>query len=147
MNRREMPDDGANSSAHNYLEPSMLDAASHATHPGESAVQVGIATFTDLELKVISLAQRRSEYDGRLPSSLISRFLMRANNILGNRRPQRLANDQLESLRRLVSELRFRSNGPHDSTLSMFLAAGYDLASFDILRSIVPRAPNEAHNS
>lgn len=125
----------------------MLDVTSHVVHPVEPDQPVDIATFTDLELKVISLAQHRSEYDGRSALSPISRFLMAADRLLGNRRPQPLANDQLESLRRLVSELRFRLNGPHDSTLEMFLAEGYDMATFDLLRSIVRRAPNEAHMS
>jgi hypothetical protein len=125
----------------------MLDATSHPQQMVEVGRPVDAATFTELELRVISLAQHRSEYDGRLALSPISRFLAATDRLLGNRRPQRLANDRLESLRRLVSELRFRLNGPHDSTLEMFLAAGYDMVTFDILRSIVPRAPNEAHTS
>jgi hypothetical protein len=125
----------------------MLDASSQAVHPVQPDQAADIATFTELELRVISLAQHRSEYDGRSASSPVSRLLVAANRLLGNRRPQRLANDRLESLRRLVSELRFRSNGPHDSTLEMFLASGYDAATLDILRSLVPRALNEAHMS
>jgi hypothetical protein len=125
----------------------MLYAASHERQFVEFEQPVEAATFTELELKVIALAQHRSEYDGRSALSPISRFLVRANNILGNRRPQRLANDRLESLRRIVSELGFRSNGPHETTLSMFLAAGYDMASLDALRSMVPVAANRAHSS
>lgn len=98
------------------------------------------AVFSELELTVIALAHQRREYDDRASSTVRSGFTNYIKNLIGNPRPQRLANEQLESLRRLVSELRFRSNGPHSDTVSFFLENGYDLKTLETLRREVPFA-------
>jgi hypothetical protein len=96
--------------------------------------------FSQLELTVIVLAHQCREYDDRASSTVWSGLTNYIRNLIGNPRPQGLANEQLESLRRLVSELRFRSNGPRADTVSAFLESGYDRKTLETLRREVPCA-------
>lgn len=94
--------------------------------------------FSDLELRVITLAQRRAEYRERATPFGWSWFFNYVDGLVGNGPPQRLASDQLESLRCLVSELRFRTGGPHIETVRTFLETGYSQSAYDILNKNVP---------
>lgn len=98
--------------------------------------KVAPAALTALEWSVVAMAEKDGISSLREPS----RFTSALSSLFGVRRPNRLANDRLESLRRLaVHAWRDGWNVP-DSELREFLAAGYSLDQYELVQTSVGQA-------
>lgn len=96
------------------------------------------ATLSALEWSVVAMA----ETDGTSSLREPSRFVSALGSLFGVRRPNRLANHRLESLRRLaVHAWRYTWNVP-DSELRAFLAAGFTLDQYELVQASIARARN-----
>jgi hypothetical protein len=94
------------------------------------------ATLTALEWSVVAMAEKDGLSSLREPS----RFLAALGSVFGARRPNRLANERLEALRRLaVHAWLYRWNVP-DSELRDFLAAGFTLDQYHLVQNSIAQA-------
>jgi hypothetical protein len=94
------------------------------------------ATLTALEWSVVAMAEKDGLSSLREPS----RFLAALGSVFGARRPDRLANERLEALRRLaVHAWLYRWNVP-DSELRDFLAAGFTQDQYQLVQSSIAQA-------
>jgi hypothetical protein len=101
--------------------------------PGHHAAP---ATLTALEWSIVAIAEKDALSSLREPS----RFVTALRSLFGVRRPNRLANDRLEALRRLaVHAWHHRWNVP-DSELREFVAAGYSLDHYQLVQSSIAEA-------
>jgi hypothetical protein len=81
-----------------------------------------------------------AEKDGISSLREPSRFVSALASLFGVRRPNRLANDRLESLRRLaVYAWRYHWNVP-DSELREFLAAGFTMDHYQLVQTSIDKA-------
>jgi hypothetical protein len=97
-----------------------------------------MASFSELECRVITLACQPSEYCDRTTPEKQSKLWNICCLLIGQHHHRPLANPKLESLRRMVSELRYRPAGPHADSTYEFFASGYNPFQLDALRSMVP---------
>ena len=110
----------------------MLSFPKTAPASGPAAVP----TLSALEWSVVAMA----ETDGISSLREPSRFLSALGSLFGVRRPNRLANHRLESLRRLaVHAWHYAWNVP-DSELREFLAAGFTLDQYELVQTSISRA-------
>jgi hypothetical protein len=94
------------------------------------------ATLTALEWSIVALAEKDGISSLREPG----RFLSALGSLFGVRRPNRLANERLESLRRLaVHAWLYRWNVP-ESELREFIAAGYSLDQYQLIQTSIGRS-------
>jgi hypothetical protein len=94
------------------------------------------ATLTALEWSVVAMAEKDGLSSLREPS----RFLAALGSVFGARRPDRLANERLEALRRLaVHAWLYRWNVP-DSELRDFLAAGFTQDQYHLVQNSIAQA-------
>ena len=93
-------------------------------------------TLTALEWSVVAMAEKDGlsslREPGRFPTALRSLF--------GVRRPNRLANDGLEALRRLAVHAWLYGWNVPDSELREFLAAGYSLDQYQLVQTSIANA-------
>ena len=93
-------------------------------------------TLTALEWSIVAMAEKDAISSLREPS----RFVSALRSLFGVRRPNRLANDRLEALRRLaVYAWHHRWNVP-DSELREFVSAGYSLDHYQLVQSSIVQA-------
>jgi hypothetical protein len=93
-------------------------------------------TLTALEWSIVAMAEKDAISSLREPS----RFVSALRSLFGVRRPNRLANDRLEALRRLAVHVwHYRWNVP-DSELREFVAAGYSLDHYQLVQSSIAQA-------
>lgn len=93
-------------------------------------------TLTALEWSIVAMAEKDGISSLREPS----RFLFALGSLFEVRRPNSLANDRLEALRRLaVHAWHYRWNVP-DSELRDFVAAGYSLDHYQLIQSSMAQA-------
>jgi hypothetical protein len=98
--------------------------------------EVAPTALTALEWSIVALAEKDGISSLREPS----RFLAALSSVFGVRRPNRLANDRLESLRRLaVYAWHYHWNVP-DSELRQFLAAGFSLDQYQLVQTSIDKA-------
>jgi hypothetical protein len=108
---------------------------SHVVRAPEPAAAAP-TTLTALEWSIVAMAEKDGISSLREPS----RFLSALDSLFGLSRPNRLANDRLEALRRLaVHAWHYRWNVP-DSELRDFVAAGYSLDHYQLIQSSMARA-------
>ena len=94
------------------------------------------AGLSDLEWSIVAMAERDSLSSLRKPN----RFWSLINAIFGLKPANRLANDTLESLRRVaVLAWRYRWNVP-ETELRAFLAAGYSWDQHELLQNRIAQA-------
>lgn len=94
------------------------------------------AGLSELEWSIVAMAERDSLASLRKPN----RFWSLVNAIFGLKPANRLANDALESLRRVaVLAWRYRWNVP-ETELRAFLAAGYSSDQHELLQNRIARA-------
>jgi hypothetical protein len=94
------------------------------------------ATLTALEWSVVAMAEKDGLSSLREPS----RFIAALGSLFGARRPNRLANERLEALRRLaVHAWLYRWNVP-DSELRDFLAAGFTQDQYQLVQNSIAQA-------
>ncbi len=94
------------------------------------------ATLSPLEWSVVAMAEKDGISSLREPSRLLSAL----GSLFGVRRPNPLANERLEALRRLaVHAWLYRWNVP-ESELSHFLAAGYTLDQYQLVQNSIAQA-------
>jgi hypothetical protein len=94
------------------------------------------ATLGALEWSVVAMAEKDGLSSLREPS----RFLSALGNLFGVRRPNRLANDGLEALRRLAVHAWLYGWNVPDSELREFLAAGYSLDQYQLVQASIANA-------
>jgi hypothetical protein len=98
--------------------------------------EVAPAALTALEWSIVALAEKDRISSLREPS----RILAALSSVFGLRRPNRLANDRLESLRRLaVYAWHYHWNVP-DSELREFIAAGFSLDQYQLVQTSIDKA-------
>jgi len=89
------------------------------------------ATLSDLEWSVVALAERDSIASLREPGKLLRAL----NRLFGLKRPSRLANPQLEALRRIAVLIwHHRWNVPK-SELWAFLAEGFSIEQYELVQA------------
>jgi hypothetical protein len=94
------------------------------------------ARLSALEWSVVAMAERDGLSSIREPS----RFIAALGAIFGIRRPNRLASDRLEALRRIaILAWHYRWNVPK-SELSAFLAAGFSTDQFELIQNSIGQA-------
>lgn len=98
--------------------------------------QAASTALTALEWSIVAMAEKDPISSLREPG----RFLSLLRSLFGVRRPNRLANDRLEALRRVaVHAWHYRWNVP-DSELREFVAAGYSLDHYQLIQSSIAQA-------
>ena len=94
------------------------------------------ATLTALEWSIVAMAEKDKLSSLREPS----RFVAALGSLFGVRRPNRLANDRLEALRRLaVHAWRYSWNVP-ESELGRFLATGFTQDQYQLIQNSIAQA-------
>jgi hypothetical protein len=94
------------------------------------------ARLSALEWSIVAMAERDGIGSLREPGRLAAAL----GNLFGIRRPNRLANDQLEALRRLaVMAWHHRWNVPK-SELDQFLEAGFTLDQYELIQASIGQA-------
>ena len=94
------------------------------------------ATLSPLEWSIVAMAEKDGLSSLREPS----RFLSALASLFWVRRPNRLTNERLETLRRLAVHVwLYRWNVP-ESELSDFLAAGYSLDQYQLVQTSIAQA-------
>jgi hypothetical protein len=94
------------------------------------------ARLTALEWSVVAMAEQDGISSIREPG----RFIAALGSLFGVRRPNRLANDRLEALRRLaILAWHHRWNVPK-SELSDFLAAGFSIDQYELIQNSIGQA-------
>lgn len=104
--------------------------------PREAEPTVVPAALTALEWSVVAMAEKDGLSSLREPS----RFSTALRSLFGVRRPNRLANDRLEALRRLAVHAWLYSWNVPDSELRQFLAAGYSLDQYQLVQASIAKA-------
>ena len=94
------------------------------------------ATLTVIEWSVVAMAEKDGLSSLREPS----RFITALRSLFAVRRPNRLANDGLEALRRLAVHAWIHGWNVPDSELRQFLAAGYSLDQYELVQASIARA-------
>lgn len=94
------------------------------------------ATLTALEWSVVAMAEKDGLSSLREPG----RFSTALRSLFGVRRPNRLANDGLEALRRLAVHAWLYGWNVPDSELREFLAAGYSLDQYQLVQTSIANA-------
>jgi hypothetical protein len=94
------------------------------------------ATLTALEWSVVAMAEKDGLSSLREPS----RFISALGSLFGVRRPNRLANDGLEALRRLAVHAWLYGWNVPDSELREFLAAGYSIDQYQLVQASIANA-------
>jgi hypothetical protein len=102
----------------------------------QSEPAVAPATLTALEWSVVAMAEKDGLSSLREPG----RFLSALGSLFGVRRPNRLANDGLEALRRLAVHAWLYAWNVPDSELREFLAAGYSLDHYQLVQASIANA-------
>ena len=112
-----------------------------ASQPLASIVGVeSPARLSALEWSVVAMAQRDRISSLREPG----KFASALSSLFGVRRANRLANDQLEALRRIaVLAWHHRWNVPK-SELHKFLGAGFSLDQYELIQTSIGRARTAA---
>lgn len=111
----------------------MQQPARKASPEAETQASVGLS---DLEWSIVGMAAR----DSLASLRTANRFWSLVNAIFGIKPANRLANDKLESLRRIaVLAWRYRWNVPQ-SELQAFLDAGYSSDHFNLLQNRIAQA-------
>lgn len=94
------------------------------------------ARLSALEWSVVAMAERDGLSSIREPS----RFTKALNAFFGMRRPNRLANDELETLRRIaILAWHYGWNVPK-SELAAFLSAGFSTDQFELIQTSIGQA-------
>jgi hypothetical protein len=117
--------------------PEWSDQSPRLPRPGRVAeFAPPTVTLCAIEWSVVAMAEKDGLSSLREPS----RFLSALGSLFGTRRPNRLANDNLEALRRFaVHAWHYRWNVP-ESELRQFLAAGYTLDHYQLIQSSIAEA-------
>lgn len=117
--------------------PGWSDATPRFACPAPAPQLVaGPATLTALEWSIVAMAEKDTVSSLREPS----RFVAALGSLFGIRRPNRLANDRLEALRRLaVHAWHYRWNVPK-SELRRFLAAGFTDNQYQLVQNSIAQA-------
>ena len=117
--------------------PAWPDAAPRFARLAPAPELVAVpATLTALEWSIVAIAEKDSVSSLREPS----RFVAALGSLFGIRRPNRLANDRLEALRRLaVHAWHYRWNVP-ESELRRFIAAGYTEEHYQLVQNSIAQA-------
>jgi hypothetical protein len=100
---------------------------------------VGTATpprLTALEWSVVAMAERDGISSIREPS----RFISALGSLFGMKRPNRLANERLETLRRIAILAWNHGWNVAKSELIGFLAAGYTMDQYELVQNSVGQA-------
>ena len=101
---------------------------------------VGTATppvrLSALEWSVVAMAERDRLSSIREPS----RFIVALNAIFGLKRPNRLANDGLEAVRRIAVLAWHHGWNVPKSELSAFLEAGFSTDHFELIQNSIGQA-------
>ena len=93
-----------------------------------------------LEWSIVAMAERDRVSSLREPG----RFSSALSSLFGVRRPNRLANDRLEALRRIaVLAWHHRWNVPK-SELNQFLASGFSLDQYELIQASIGKARTAA---
>jgi len=94
------------------------------------------ARLTALEWSVVAMAERDGLSSIREPSRLISAL----GSIFGIRRPNKLANEGLEALRRIAILAWHYGWDVPKSELAAFLSAGFSLDQFELIQKSIGQA-------
>jgi hypothetical protein len=94
------------------------------------------ATLTALEWSIVAMAEKDGLSSLREPG----RFLSALGTVFGFRRPNRLANDRLEAIRRIAVHAWIYGWNVPDSELREFLAAGFSLDQYELVQTSVGKA-------
>jgi len=92
--------------------------------------------LTALEWSIVAMAEKDGISSLREPS----RFVSALRSLFGVRRPNRLANDRLESLRRLAIYAWHHHWNVPDSELREFLAAGFSMDHYQLVQTSIDKA-------
>jgi len=107
-----------------------------AVPAGAPQPEVASPALTALEWSIVAMAEQDGISSLREPS----RFISALGSLFGVRRPNRLANDRLESLRRLaVYAWHYHWNVP-DSELREFLAAGFSMDHYQLVQTSIDKS-------
>ena len=120
-----------------------LPVPAHEFNPvgaSKSPISVGTATLparlTAREWSVVAMAERDGLSSIREPS----RFIAALGAIFGIKRPNRLANEELEVLRKIaILAWHYGWNVPK-SELAAFLAAGFSTDQFELIQNSIGQA-------
>ena len=94
------------------------------------------ARLSALEWSIVAMAERDRFSSLREPGRIVSAL----GSLFGVRRPNRLANDRLEALRRIaVLAWHHRWNVPK-SELHQFLAAGFSIDQYELIQTSIGQA-------
>jgi hypothetical protein len=122
------------------LSPSAPQRQPDSIIPAKRPTIVGTAApaarLSALEWSVVAMAEKDGLSSIREPSRLIAAL----GNIFGVKRPNRLANERLEALRRLaILAWHHRWNVPK-AELESFLAAGFSLDQYELVQNSIGQA-------
>lgn len=109
---------------------------SHATPQPMVGTASPPARLSALEWSVVAMAQRDRLSSIREPS----RFITALNAIFGIRRPNRLANDGLEAVRRIAVLAWHHGWNVPKSELSAFVEAGFSTDHFELIQNSIGQA-------
>jgi hypothetical protein len=120
---------------------SALQSQSNLFAAPETAAMVGAATslparLSALEWSVVAMAERDRLSSIREPS----RFISALNAIFGIKRPNRLANDGLEALRRIAILAWHHGWNVPKSELAVFFEAGFSADHFELIQNSIGEA-------
>ncbi|HWU93219.1 MAG TPA: hypothetical protein VN106_08240 [Sphingomicrobium sp.] len=112
-----------------------------ATESAASIVGVEpAARLSALEWSIVAMAERDRFSSLREPGRIVAAL----GSLFGVRRPNRLANDRLEALRRIaVLAWHHRWNVPK-SELHQFLAAGFSIDQYELIQTSIGQARSAA---
>lgn len=104
--------------------------------PAIAGTAAPVARLTALEWSVVAMAERDRLSSIREPS----RFIAALSAIFGIKRPNRLANEGLEALRRIaILAWHYGWNVPK-SELAAFVAAGFSTDQFELIQNSIGQA-------
>lgn len=114
-----------------------------APRPVPTLVRQPAATLTALEWSIVAMAEKDSVGSLREPG----RFLSALRSVFGFRVQNRLANDRLETLRRIaVHAWRFSWDVPQ-SEIDGFVAAGFSLDQYELVQLSISKARSQARRA
>ena len=117
-----------------------LPVPAHYFQPASKANIVGtgapVARLSALEWSVVAMAERDGLSSIREPGRLVSAL----NALFGIKRPNRLANDGLEALRRIAILAWHYGWDVPKSELREFLAAGFSTDQFELIQNSIGQA-------
>jgi hypothetical protein len=115
-------------------QPSMFTAAEPSAMVGSAPAQP--ARLSALEWSIVAMAER----DGRGSIREPGRYTRALRNFFGFKQPNRLANDRLETLRRVaIFAWNFGWNVPR-SELAAFFEAGFSSDQFELIQTSLGQA-------